>query len=156
MDDPDAFATEQLKFADDVFPPDVLSRAVRVTSHFGGWINPEVCARLGIASNAAEAWETNGGGKFSFANPLGTPEGQGEKKPKGGKRSLAGAPSGWSEARYVSSMLLRKNPNAFFYRHTEPGVEQWSGEWTQEEIDLFLEVRKREMKGKGRENERKK
>ena len=39
--------------------------------------------------------------------------------------------------------MLRKNPNMYFYRHTEPGVAQWSGEWTEEETALFLETARR-------------
>jgi hypothetical protein len=31
-------------------------------------------------------------------------------------------PSGWSKIKHQSSLLLKKNPNAYFYRHTEPGV----------------------------------
>ena len=30
------------------------------------WVDPEVCTQYGIAATADEAWEANGGGKFSF------------------------------------------------------------------------------------------
>ncbi|KAI9228326.1 MAG: hypothetical protein DHS80DRAFT_15761 [Piptocephalis tieghemiana] len=36
--------------------------------------------------------------------------------------------------------MLRKNPNAYFYRHNEPGEEQHNGDWTDAELDLFLKV----------------
>ena len=36
-----------------------------------GWINPELIEKYGLESNAQDAWEKNGGGTFSFRNPLG-------------------------------------------------------------------------------------
>lgn len=36
--------------------------------------------------------------------------------------TLGPRPAGWSKIRHQSSKLLAKNPNAYFYRHTEPGV----------------------------------
>lgn len=36
-----------------------------------GWVNPELVTKYGLATNTREAWETNGGGKFSFKNQLG-------------------------------------------------------------------------------------
>lgn len=30
------------------------------------WVDPEVCTQYSIAATADEAWEANGGGKFSF------------------------------------------------------------------------------------------
>ncbi|OZJ06863.1 hypothetical protein BZG36_00214 [Bifiguratus adelaidae] len=112
--------------ADAHFPPEVREKAIRVEGHFNAWINPELITKYGFASNAAEAWESNGGGKFSFKDPLGT-----------GKKSGKG-PS----AKAAAQMLFKKNPNAYFYRHTEPGVEQWTGDWTEEEKNLFLQLAK--------------
>ncbi|PIA14112.1 hypothetical protein COEREDRAFT_35664, partial [Coemansia reversa NRRL 1564] len=112
------------------FSDSVIKTAIRVTGHYSGWVEPETMARLGLRSNAAEAWESQGGGKFTFKDPLGT-----------GKRLTKRAvPSGQSIAKYVASKLLKKNPNAYFYRHTEPGVEQWTGDWTEEERNIFLSV----------------
>lgn len=60
-------------------------------------------------------------------------------------------------------MMFKKNPNMYFYRHNEPGVvskkaisqgmiedladfalcwfqEQWTGDWTDEEKELFMKV----------------
>lgn len=52
--------------------------------------------------------------------------------------------------------MLNINPNAYFYRHVAPGetqkmgewfqatvAERISGEWSQEEYDLFIEVARR-------------
>ncbi|KAJ1810922.1 hypothetical protein LPJ75_004157 [Coemansia sp. RSA 2598] len=103
--------------------------AIKVTGHYSGWVEPGVMDRLGIRSNAAEAWESEGGGKFSFKDPLGT-----------GKKVSKRMAGGQSVAKYVASKLLRKNPNSYFYRHTEPGVEQWTGDWTDEERQVFLDV----------------
>ena len=85
-----------------------------------GWINPTVQDAHGLEASAAAAWEANGGGTFSFRNPLGAADASRTPSPKRSK--VAGAPSGWSEARYTAFRLFRKNPNAYFYRHTEPGV----------------------------------
>ncbi|KAI8910813.1 hypothetical protein EDD86DRAFT_203659 [Gorgonomyces haynaldii] len=49
-------------------------------------------------------------------------------------------PKGWSKAKFDSYVGLRRNPNQYFYRHTAPGVEQSSGEWTSDEIDTFLKI----------------
>ncbi|RUP43639.1 hypothetical protein BC936DRAFT_136920, partial [Jimgerdemannia flammicorona] len=76
--------------------------------HNLGWLNPILIAKHGFESSASEAWDRNGGGKFSFKDPLGT-----GNPAKGGK-----GPS----AKIVAQMLFRKNPNAYFYRHNEPGV----------------------------------
>jgi hypothetical protein len=39
------------------------ARGMRV--HAARWVSPEVCQMYNIAGSAAEAWEANGGGKFS-------------------------------------------------------------------------------------------
>jgi hypothetical protein len=39
--------------------------------HFKGWVKEETCVRLGMARNAADAWEANGGGSFSRKLPPG-------------------------------------------------------------------------------------
>ncbi|KAJ2120501.1 hypothetical protein IW147_005032 [Coemansia sp. RSA 720] len=112
------------------FTGPVLDSAIRVNGHYTGWVEPAVQERLGLESNSTAAWESQGGGKFSFKDPLGT-----------GKRiTKKSVPSGQSVAKYVASKLLKKNPNAYFYRHTEPGVVQWTGDWTDEERDIFLNV----------------
>ncbi|KAJ2537753.1 hypothetical protein EV175_006627 [Coemansia sp. RSA 1933] len=121
-----------LATGDAYFGKETLITAVRVTGHYSGWVEQGVMERLGIQGNAVDAWESEGGGKFSFKDPLGT------GKPLRKQRGMA--PTGQSMARYVASKLLKKNPNAYFYRHTEPGVEQWTGDWTDEERDVFLRV----------------
>lgn len=45
---------------------------------------------------------------------------------------------GWSDARAFAASQLRKNPNAYFYRHTAPGQPQAQGEWTEEEHEIFI------------------
>eukprot|EP00198_Chlamydomonas_reinhardtii_P007334 XP_001696670.1 predicted protein [Chlamydomonas reinhardtii] len=92
---------------------------------FKGWVAPDVCQKLGLATSAAEAWEQGGGGKFQR------------------KISKSDVPSnlkakGWSDARAFAASQLRKNPNAYFYRHTAPGQPQAQGEWTEEEHEIFI------------------
>ncbi|KAG2426374.1 hypothetical protein HYH02_014802 [Chlamydomonas schloesseri] len=93
--------------------------------HFKGWVAPDVCEKLGLASSAAEAWEQGGGGKFQ------------RKISKSDVPSILKA-KGWSDARAFAASQMRKNPNAYFYRHTAPGQPQAQGEWTAEEHDLFV------------------
>ncbi|KAI9499810.1 hypothetical protein GGI25_005960 [Coemansia spiralis] len=125
--------SEFLTPADTYFDKDTISKAIRVSGHFAGWVEPQAMARLDIQGNAERAWETEGGGKFSFKDPLGI----------GKPLSKRVVPSGQSMAKFVASKLLKKNPNAYFYRHTEPGVEQWTGDWTDEEKRIFLDVAER-------------
>ncbi|KAJ1898263.1 hypothetical protein LPJ66_002865 [Kickxella alabastrina] len=118
-----------LQTGEERFGSAVAQEAVRVSGHYSGWVEPGVMERLGIRGNAAEAWESEGGGKFSFADPLGT-----------GKKIHKRMTGGQSVARFVAAKLLRKNPNSYFYRHTESGVEQWTGEWTEDERLEFVRV----------------
>ena len=102
------------------------------------WVCPAVCEQYGIASSADDAWESNGGGKFSFKidkNGNGTAAWFGQRHvifdsdlsmqviyyaaiPAGLKSR------GWSDARAFSSTQLKKNPNAYFYRHVAPHEQQ--------------------------------
>eukprot|EP00123_Amoebidium_parasiticum_P021104 comp6161_c0_seq1/m.1989 comp6161_c0_seq1/g.1989 ORF comp6161_c0_seq1/g.1989 comp6161_c0_seq1/m.1989 type:complete len:363 (-) comp6161_c0_seq1:642-1730(-) len=102
---------------------------VKVDGRYHGWVNPDLVAKYGLEGNAADAWEKNGGGTYSHNNPLGN-----MSVPIGPK------PAGWSAIRHLSSKLLHKNPNAYFYRHTEPCVPQHIGDWTEEEHNLFLDT----------------
>ena len=43
----------------------------RCLSSCTGWVNPELMHKYGLEGNAKDAWEKNGGGKFSFKNILG-------------------------------------------------------------------------------------
>ncbi|KAK4533660.1 hypothetical protein CCYA_CCYA18G4542 [Cyanidiococcus yangmingshanensis] len=99
---------------------------LRVDGHFRGWVDPQVAMRWGIASNSTDAWSTNGGGRFSYRNPLGT-IGTGTRKVQ-------------LTAKEIARRSLQKNPNAYFYRHNEPGEEQWFGDWSPAEIERFVEV----------------
>lgn len=98
---------------------------VKTTGHFEGWVKEEVRLRLGIAPSAEEAWENNGGGTFSFKTPTG-------KKGSGSTNALE-----------IARKSLLKNPNAYFYRLTEPGEARAFGDWTESEIQLFVEVAKK-------------
>ncbi|KAJ1968909.1 hypothetical protein H4R35_006293, partial [Dimargaris xerosporica] len=131
-----------LRPAEEYFASDILAKAIYVDGQFRGWLSEDLMIRYGFESNAKDAWEKHGGGKFSFRNPLGEPETS--KKTKGRsaprKRTL---PPGWSSAKFTASKLFQKNPNAYFYRHNEPSVDQHTGDWTEEEAQLFLDVARR-------------
>jgi hypothetical protein len=43
-----------------------VSGALVVDGRYHGWASPAVCERYGVAGSADEAWEANGGGKFTF------------------------------------------------------------------------------------------
>ena len=87
-----------------------------MSGHFSGWVAAGVREELGIAGSAAEAWEQNGGGKF-------------DRKPSKGE-----------SAKEFARRMLKKNPNAFFYRHNVPGEDTWHGDWSEEEIANFVQV----------------
>ena len=110
--------------------PEIVEQAIRVDGHYHGWISQRVMETYGLASSAAEAWESNGGGKYSF-------------KLSSESISKAGKPQGWSDAKYVSYKMFKKNPNQYFYRHTEPALPQWTGDWSQEEQALFMDTVKK-------------
>ncbi|EME32090.1 hypothetical protein Gasu2_10750 [Galdieria sulphuraria] len=103
-----------------------------VDGHYRGWVNEDVRQSLGIASSASEAWESNGGGKFSYRNPYGHMDTKSIKKDTKTR----------SSAKEWARKMIYKNPNAYFYRHTCPGEEQKYGEWSEEEVDLFVQVAK--------------
>ncbi|KAG0278985.1 hypothetical protein BGZ95_002610 [Linnemannia exigua] len=109
-------------------------RAIRVDGHYHGWLDPGVVERYGFERNAKDAWEANGGGSFSFKAPLGAQaDAAGTTRSKTSKRPK-------HEAKMIAKGLFKKNPNAFFYRHNEPGQEQWTGDWTADEQEIFLRV----------------
>ncbi|KAF9909651.1 hypothetical protein EC991_008309 [Linnemannia zychae] len=109
-------------------------RAIRVDGHYHGWLDPGVIERYGFEKSAKDAWEANGGGSFSFKDPLGAQiDAVGTARSRTAKRPK-------HEAKMVAKGLFKKNPNAFFYRHNEPGQEQWTGDWTTEEQEIFLKV----------------
>ena len=85
---------------------------------FNGWVEESVRIELGIAANSNAAWEQNGGGKF-------------DRRPAKGE-----------QARDHARRMLYKNPNAYFYRHTA-GEEQINGDWSESEIERFVEVAKK-------------
>ncbi|KAF9351625.1 hypothetical protein BGX34_000453 [Mortierella sp. NVP85] len=125
--------TTNLMSGDLFFDKETRDKAIRVDGCYKGWINSEVMKRHGFEKSAQEAWEANGGGTFSFKDPLGTSEEAGTSRSKSSRRPRY-------DAKLVSKALFKKNPNAYFYRHNEPGQAQWTGDWTPEEGKLFLEV----------------
>ncbi|KAJ1919128.1 hypothetical protein H4219_002177 [Mycoemilia scoparia] len=127
--DPELLSNSGLMSAEEFFTKEIYEKAIKVTGHYTGWINPELVDKYGLESSAKDAWEKNGGGKFSFKDPLGI-----------GKIKKSSIPAGWSEAKFVSSKLFKKNPNSYFYRNLEPGVAQWTGDWDEEEKSTFLKV----------------
>ncbi|KAI8096639.1 uncharacterized protein BX664DRAFT_324516 [Halteromyces radiatus] len=121
----DEFWDGKLIKPDDYFDQATREKAIRTNGRFTGWVNPELIQKYQFELSAQEAWEKNGGGKFSYKDPLGT----------GTKRKPAR-----NSARAIAQMMFKKNPNMYFYRHNEPGVEQWTGDWTEEEKDLFMKI----------------
>ncbi|KAI9287440.1 hypothetical protein BC943DRAFT_319793 [Umbelopsis sp. AD052] len=119
----------KLLTADEYFNEDVKKNAIRTDGHFRGWLSEELMKKHGFEGNAADCWEKNGGGKFSYKDPLGT-----------GKKSTGRSQR--TSAKAVAHMMWKKNPNMYFYRHNEPGIEQWTGDWTEDEKSIFLNLAK--------------
>ncbi|GJJ77263.1 hypothetical protein EMPS_09622 [Entomortierella parvispora] len=120
----------KLMSGDLFFDEETRAKAIRVDGHYRGWLNSEVMTKYGFEGSAQEAWDANGGGSFSFKDPLG----ENAVRSKSGKRGPK------HDAKMVAKAMFKKNPNAFFYRHNEPGQEQWTGDWTEPEKELFLKV----------------
>jgi len=95
---------------------------IELDGHYRGWVEETTRVRLGIECSAADAWDANGGGKFRFGKSVG---------------------GGRSSAKESARKMLHKNPNQYFYRHCAPGVEQWFGDWTEDETQLFIETAKK-------------
>lgn len=91
---------------------------------FIGWVEEDLRKKVGIASDRESAWESNGGGTFSFKTPTGV--------------NILKSQS----AKETARKMLFKNPNSYFYRHTAPGYDHWQGDWTEPENERFLEVAK--------------
>ncbi|KAF8924298.1 hypothetical protein BGZ52_008412 [Haplosporangium bisporale] len=122
------------------FDKETRDNAIRVDGHYKGWIHPEVLARYGFEKSAQDAWQAHGGGTFSFKDPLGD-MGEGVAGASlAGSHSKSKSKRPKHDARMVSKAMFKKNPNAYFYRHNEPGQEQWTGDWTSDEREIFLQV----------------
>ncbi|KAF9165760.1 hypothetical protein BGX21_001441 [Mortierella sp. AD011] len=131
--DSDDEGATNLMSGDLFFDEETREKAIRVDGHYKGWLNSGVMERYGFEKSAQEAWEANGGGAFSFKDPLGLNDEASSSRLKPSKRPKY-------DAKLVAKAMFKKNPNAFFYRHNEPGQEQWTGDWTEEEGELFLRV----------------
>ena len=92
----------------------------KMDGRFRGWVAPDLVESLGLASSAAEAWESNGGGSFAKAGKAGKGE----------------------NAKEFARKMIKKNPNCYFYRHNAPGQDAWHGDWAEDEIERFVEVAK--------------
>ncbi|ORZ16868.1 hypothetical protein BCR42DRAFT_413356 [Absidia repens] len=99
--------------ADDYFDKATRDNAVRTDGKFTGWINADLIEKYQFEMSAQEAWEKNGGGKFSYKDPLGN----------GTKRKTGGTG--------------RNSAKVMYYIHIH---EQWTGDWTDEEKELFMKV----------------
>lgn len=73
---------------DEFFDEETRAKAIRSEGHYRGWISQRIMDTYGIAHSASEAWESNGGGKFTFSNTAGQGISGGVK------------PSGWSTAKF--------------------------------------------------------
>ncbi|KAI8885184.1 hypothetical protein K501DRAFT_246609 [Backusella circina FSU 941] len=111
---------------DEYFSDEIKKNAIIVDGHYRDWVNPTIMHKHGIEASADEAWEKNGGGTFSFRDTTGS----GIKRKKGSV----------SNAKADALKMFKKNPNQYFYRHNEPGEEQWVTDWSQDERELFLKV----------------
>ena len=92
----------------------------KMDGRFRGWVAPDLVESLGLASSAAEAWESNGGGSFAKAGKAGKGE----------------------NAKEFARKMIKKNPNCYFYRHNAPGQDAWHGDWAEDEIQRFVQVAK--------------
>ena len=89
---------------------------------FGSWVNPEY-----IKFMALHRAQKRPGSPMEEVNLRATPDGF----------------QGGSKAKETARRLFHKNPNAYFYRHTAPGVPRKfdsSEPWTKEEEELFLKT----------------
>ncbi|KAG0903103.1 hypothetical protein G6F59_006784 [Rhizopus arrhizus] len=119
-------ASDHLLAGEEYFDEEIKKKAIRVDGHFRSWVNPVIMHKYGIEASAREAWEKNGGGTFSYADSTGL----GKKRKKGTV----------SNAKADALKMFKKNPNQYFYRHNEPGEEQWLHDWSAQEQELFLEI----------------
>ncbi|CAO3658858.1 unnamed protein product [Umbelopsis vinacea] len=99
----------KLLTADQYFDDYIRKTAIRTDGHYRGWLSEELMKKHGFEANAADCWEKNGGGKFSYKDPLGT----GKKTASRSQRTSAKA---------IAQLMWKKNPNMYFYRHNEPGI----------------------------------
>ena len=91
-----------------------LAKGPKMDGRFRGWVAERACDALGIARTAEEHWANNAGAETR--------------------------PSGKESAKAFALRMMRVNPNAYFYRHNLPGEVARHGEWSQQEIDLFVAV----------------
>ena len=110
LDDPDDPAHANHLTCDAWCEREGITPGPKMTGHYEGWVSDAARVGMGLADSAAEAWEQNGGGRF-------------ERKPAKGE-----------SAKEFARRMMKKNPNAYFYRHNPPGEDAWHGDWSEDEI----------------------
>lgn len=118
LDDPDDPAHANHLTCDAWCEREGITPGPKMTGHYEGWVSDAARVGMGLADSAAEAWEQNGGGRF-------------ERKPAKGE-----------SAKEFARRMMKKNPNAYFYRHNPPGEDAWHGDWSEDEIRNFVDVAK--------------
>ncbi|KAF9113500.1 hypothetical protein BGX27_001454 [Mortierella sp. AM989] len=113
-DESDDENVANLMSGDLFFDQKTREKAIRVDGHYMGWLSSDIMEKYGFEKSAQEAWEANGGGAFSFKDPLGLNDEAVSSRSKSSKKPK-------HDAKMVAKAMFKKNPNAFFYRHNEPG-----------------------------------
>ena len=107
-------------------PPHVR-RVVRARGHHPRAEDDGALRRMGFGRGAGRhgARRLRGGG-------VGTERGgNADRKPAKGE-----------SAKEFARRMMKKNPNAYFYRHNPPGEDAWHGDWSEDEIRNFVDVAK--------------
>ncbi|KAK8795260.1 hypothetical protein WA588_004108, partial [Blastocystis sp. NMH] len=122
LEEPKVRVVREFKESYDTADLTGITFPIHVDGTYHGSVDPVVAKRYGIPVEG-ESPATEEPATEMEENP--------SAKPK--RRS-----SGTSTAKEKSRKCLRSNPNTYFYRHVEPNVQQWTGDWTHEEIRLFF------------------
>ena len=93
-----------------------VEKGAQMDGSFKGWVCETACEKLGISKSKEEHWSTN------------------VNCPK--------KPNGKESAKNFAYRMMTVNPNAYFYRHNLPGEVNWTGGWSDTEIENFVNVAK--------------
>ena len=93
-----------------------VEKGAQMDGSFKGWVSDAACEKLGISKSKDEHWQNN-------ANC-----------PK--------KPNGKESAKNFALRMMTVKPNAYFYRHNLPGETNWTGSWSDVEIENFVNVAK--------------
>lgn len=80
----------------------IKKNAIITDGHFKGWVKQEVMQRHGLEASAAEAWEKNGGGTYSYADPTGS----GKKRKKGSVSNAKVTSCKGNSMQSINSLIL--------------------------------------------------